>query len=116
MTPKPSRTVLALACILSLSACDRARHNAEAVVRENLKDPDSAKFGEFYFNEKTGKGCLTVNARNSMGGYTGDQQAYVRRTDKGWETYEIAEISADSCRDIFADQGADEADADTNAS
>jgi len=64
----------ACAICLALPGCDSNKKGAEAAVLEDLRDPDSARFGEFYFNDETKKGCLTVNAKNSMGGYTGDQQ------------------------------------------
>jgi hypothetical protein len=42
---------------------------ARRVVLDGLKDPDSAKFGEFW---RLGDvACGTVNSKNSMGGYTG---------------------------------------------
>ena len=97
------RASLALTFVIPLVACSGNRSSAEAAVRKALNDPDSAKFGEFYFNEKTKKGCLTVNAKNAMGGYVGDRQAYVLQTDKGWETDGIGDIPQDSCRRIFAD-------------
>ena len=97
------RVVLALACIAPLAGCS-GRSGAEAAVRDSLKDPDSAKFGDFYYNAKTKKGCLTVNARNSMGGYTGDQQAYVERKSKGWEVMGIADLTPASCKEVHADQ------------
>lgn len=100
----PLRTLLALACIASLPACNRAKSGAEAAVRETMKDPDSAKFGNFYYNGKTEKGCLTVNGKNSMGGYTGNQQAYLERTKDGWEAIGIADITLDTCRRAHADQ------------
>ena len=40
-----------VAC-LTLTACNSTQRGAEAAVRENLKDPESARFGEFYFNEE----------------------------------------------------------------
>lgn len=95
---------LALLFALALTACDRDRHGAEEITREALKDPESARFGDFYFNPQTKKGCLTVNAKNSMGGYTGDQQSYVEKTDKGWENVGIADIPVDSCRRVHADR------------
>jgi hypothetical protein len=98
----PLRVALALVCVTSLAACS-GRSGAEEAVRQVLKDPDSARFGEFYFNEETKKGCLAVNARNAMGGYTGEQQAYVERTENGWETDGIAEIDQAMCRRIHAD-------------
>ena len=91
------------ATLALLSACDRNRSGAEDVVRTALKDPDSARFGEFYYNDKTEKGCLTVNAKNSMGGYTGDQQAYVQHTKDGWESIGSADIPASMCRETHAD-------------
>ncbi len=93
-----------LCLALALAACDRNKSGAEDAVRNALKDPDSAKFGDFYFNPKNGRGCLTVNAKNSMGGYTGNQQAYVKKTDAGWENVGIADIPMDSCRSVHADR------------
>lgn len=94
------RVALTVALVASLAACSSNKRGAEKAVRESLKDPDSAKFGAFDYDEKYKRGCLTVNAKNSMGGYTGDQQAYVKRTDKGWEVVGMAEITPDMCRDI----------------
>lgn len=92
---------LALCAAFTLTACDKS--GAQKSVLASLKDPDSAKFGDFYFNQTTKKGCLTVNSKNSMGGYTGEQQAYVEKKDTGWETIGIAEITLESCRKIHAD-------------
>lgn len=41
-------------------------------VRESLKDPQSAQFSSVYAAWST-EVCGNVNARNSFGGYTGDQ-------------------------------------------
>lgn len=89
-----------IASLAALSACGSNQSGAEEAVRDILKDPESAKFGEFYYNETTRKGCLAVNAKNSMGGYTGDQWAYVEKTDKGWEAYTISDVSFDICKTI----------------
>ena len=43
------------------------------VVRGNLIDPDSAKFSEVVHHPETGGTCGLVNAKNRMGGYTGDK-------------------------------------------
>ncbi len=94
----------ALAIPLALAACSGMKGGAETAVRESLKDPDSAKFGAFDYDDKTKRGCLTVNARNSMGGYTGDQQASVERTDSGWEVISIAEITPEQCRKIYIER------------
>ena len=44
------------------------------MVREKLKDPDSARFRNVFFNrgrDNVPIACGEVNARNSFGGYTG---------------------------------------------
>ena len=92
-----------LVTLALLSACGVSRSGAEKAVRENLKDPDSARFGDFYYNDKTHKGCLAVNAKNSMGGYTGYQLASLEKTENGWEVFGINEVSFDFCRNNYAD-------------
>ncbi|TGP65469.1 hypothetical protein EN868_03205 [Mesorhizobium sp. M2D.F.Ca.ET.225.01.1.1] len=45
-------------------------------VRESLKDPDSARFGNMVAAQEDANSswvCGTVNAKNSFGGYTGDK-------------------------------------------
>jgi hypothetical protein len=69
-----------------------------------LKDPDSAKFGEFKIVDGTdGKyACQVVNAKNSMGGYTGDQIATLTKNDKGeWGVLDISEMSLDTCESVL---------------
>ena len=56
---------------LLLTGC--AQHKIEAQVREALRDPDSARFGEMSISADGTLACGTVNAKNGMGGYTGDQ-------------------------------------------
>jgi hypothetical protein len=92
----------ALVLTASLAGCSD-RSGAEKAVREIMKDPGSAKFGEFYFNKKNKKGCMTVNGKNSMGGYTGNQQAYVQQTKNGWEALGIRDADPQTCREVFAD-------------
>lgn len=94
--------ILLAAIPLALGGCSKQRA-AEAIVRESLIDPESARFGDFYFNDKTQKGCLTVNSKNSMGGYTGNQQAYVKQQGGTWKEVGIADIDRDMCREVHAD-------------
>jgi hypothetical protein len=88
--------IVALASVLP--GCS-GKSQAERAVREILKDPDSAKFGEFEVVDDTdGKGaCLVVNAKNSMGGYTGDQVASLIKKDGKWEAIDISDTSLESC-------------------
>jgi hypothetical protein len=103
MKPTILRGVVALACITLLSACS-GRSGAEDAVRRSLKDPDSAKFGTFYSNSKTGYACLTTNAKNSMGGYTGDKQVHLKHDKDGWTYMNDAEESESDCKELFADK------------
>ena len=45
---------------------------AEDVVRQGLKDPESARFRDVRRNTATGAVCGYVNAKNSYGGYVGE--------------------------------------------
>ena len=69
------------AVLALLTGCDSDRRSAEAAVRAQLIDPDSAKFGEFQIvsSPEEDKACLMVNARNTFGGYTGNQSASLFR-------------------------------------
>lgn len=100
---KKPTLVAAVAALCLLSACSLNRNGAENAVRDVLKDPDSAEFGEFYYNSSTQKGCLIVNAKNSLGGYTGDQMAFVIKTEEGWVVERIFETSMEGCQRVLAD-------------
>jgi hypothetical protein len=88
----------------TLAGCGGMKNGAEAAVRESLKDPDSAQFGQFYFNEKTQKGCMEVNAKNSFGGYGEEQEAFLIHTSEGWTVDDIAHVAHDGCVQNFADK------------
>jgi hypothetical protein len=82
---------------LLLVACGGDESAAKKAVLANLKDPDSAKFGKFSLAGTKGA-CLTVNAKNSMGGYTGDQQALLsRKEDNSWMVLGVEDQSHDRC-------------------
>ncbi|MDV2901775.1 hypothetical protein R0H17_09050 [Phytobacter diazotrophicus] len=69
-----------------LSACKPSDSEmiklGESLVKQSLKDPDSAKFNSYYrsFGDGVGYICGTVNAKNSYGGYVGDRNYYVHLT------------------------------------
>lgn len=85
---------------LLLAACGSAESDAQKAVRNSLKDPDSAKFGQ-YTLVNSEHACLTVNARNSFGGYTGDQQATLVKIEKEWMVINIDKFSHESCVDVM---------------
>ncbi len=55
-----------------------------AAVREQLRDPDSAKFRNVAKDRGTDHWCGDVNARNGMGGYAGWQPFSATKTSNGW--------------------------------
>ncbi len=69
----------------------------QEAIRASLKDPESAKFGEWgLINEKSA--CMTVNAKNGFGGYTGDQEAYLHKTQNKWKFITIIDtMSHEQC-------------------
>ena len=94
------KQILTIAVLALLAGCSDTGAVTNAV-KEGLKDPDSAEFGAIDFREGPGGkwACVTVNARNSFGGYTGDQQVKLTYADgQGWQWVgEPAEISHEDC-------------------
>jgi hypothetical protein len=90
-------------CLL-LAACGGSESEAKKAVLANLKDPDSAKFGKF---TQVGENlaCMTVNAKNSMGGYTGDKQAFLKKVDGKWAFYFTQDMSHDMCIKMWPELG-----------
>lgn len=92
---KKVEIIAAIAGCILLVGCGGTESEAKKAVLAILKDPDSAKFGKFtQVNEE--RACLTVNAKNSMGGYVGNQQAFLNRVDGKWEAY-FMDVSHDWC-------------------
>lgn len=74
----------------------RAYHERQAVVRDSLVDPDSAKFRGLYFSKVHGLQymCGFVNARNSMGGYTGYRPFYAATAYSVIADGDVTEVNA----------------------
>lgn len=91
---------LSFAALALLAGCSDTGAVTDAV-RSGLKDPASAEFGAIDIREGPGGkwACVTVNARNAFGGYTGDQQVKLTYVNgQGWQWVgEPAEISHESC-------------------
>lgn len=85
---------------LTLMACNSAERSAKREILDRLKDPDSARFGEFTESEDGTKACFGVNAKNTYGGYTGEQQVVLIKDSKtkewDWVT-EFETFSHEEC-------------------
>jgi len=99
------RIAMTLLC-LGAVACNGAERKIQESVRSSLRDPASAIFGETRIAPSGTAACVVVNARNSFGGYTGNQVAtvYLDRETGEWETADISELSMDVCMHIIADE------------
>lgn len=109
------KKLIMLAPIAILAACSE-KAAVEDAVRGFLIDPDSAKFGEITIVETSDgkKACATTNAKNRMGGYTGDKQislffdeeAGVWKPVTSWDWSHEMCVQIISSREEEADEGA----------
>jgi hypothetical protein len=99
------KAVLAIGCCCLAAACGD-ESAAQKAVRASLKDPDSAKFGKFTLAKKGNDqmACLTVNAKNSMGGYTGDREAALMKAGDEWQVITINELDHWRCVNVISGQ------------
>ncbi|WP_418139976.1 hypothetical protein AB9R84_15685 (plasmid) [Oceanimonas smirnovii] len=87
-------------CDETQSVNDEMKSSAKDAIYKVLKDPDSAKFGEFTVETVGGisVACFTVNAKNSFGGYVGDREfSLMRLLDQPWEIIASKEESHMKC-------------------
>ena len=69
------KMILMLAVVGALSGCDNREALVQRAVQDVLVDPESARFSDDILVHGHGAGlvaCGSVNAKNSMGGYTGN--------------------------------------------
>ena len=93
------RKIAILIFALMLAACGD-ESDAQKAVKSILKDPDSAKFGKTtLLKGADGKdyACVTVNAKNAMGGYVGDKQSVVIKLKDQWESLGTDDESHEQC-------------------
>lgn len=90
---------------LVLAACGE-ESDIQKAVKTGLKDPDSAKFGSYSVvtSKKGGTyACITVNAKNSMGGYVGNKEAVVQKSKDGWDLLTTIDFGRDMCLQTTAE-------------
>lgn len=84
-----------LAMTIAISGCDLAFFDTpiESAVRKELKDPGSAIFKD---ELRVGnRACISVNAKNSFGGYSGTQYAHL--VDLGNNKWHVESTNGDLC-------------------
>jgi hypothetical protein len=76
-----------------------------STIRAVLKDPDSARFGDMVIVDNGYGACVEVNSKNSMGGYSGFQQAVLVHSETfGWSVATIKDSTRDICIRVLHDQ------------
>ena len=94
--------LFAISFLISLPALSDTESELKRAVIASLKDPDSAKFGKFTLVTPT-RACMGVNARNSFGGYTGEQQAYLVKESGTWLVASIdKDLSHELCIQVMS--------------
>ena len=89
------RAFIVLMIGVLLTPVVNAKSIREAVL-DNLKDPDSARFGMEYKNSSMA--CIEVNAKNSYGGYAGKKSAILVKNRDSWVLSGINPISFFECK------------------
>ncbi len=90
------KNLFIVSSVALILGCGGDEGEIKKITIQNLKDPDSAKFGDVQIIENR-LACLTVNAKNSMGGFTGNQLAFLRKEGGKWEFYFIEDFPKDMC-------------------
>jgi hypothetical protein len=75
---------------------ERSLSEIKQAVLASLKDPESAKFGQFT-QVGDNQACIEVNARNSYGGYSGTTPFLVRKIDGEWNIHPLLKLSYKTC-------------------
>ncbi|KQT42519.1 MULTISPECIES: hypothetical protein [unclassified Methylophilus] len=68
---------------LFLSGCSQ-KSAVEEVVQNHLKDPTSAIFKDYVASDGNQYACISWNAKNSFGGYTGWDVAFLKKENGVW--------------------------------
>ncbi len=97
---------VALCTLLTACGTNSSQSNAEKATLAALKDPSSAQFGEFTkYGDHGSYSCLSVNAKNTFGGYTGVQQATLKKNiNEEWQVESIDDVSHEACIQALHDK------------
>ena len=90
--------ILLFACC-ALCACGSEERAARTTILDELKDPGSAQFADFTVSKQRTVSCVGVNAKNSMGGYVGEEQWYLwrRSANTPWTSFIPVKQSHAAC-------------------
>ena len=98
-------SIIIAACLASCAEGENNKENIQVKNQEknevknavinSLKEPESARFGEITVMDD--RACVTINAKNIMGGYSGNKQMLMAKMNQQWLSIETGDISHDFC-------------------
>lgn len=65
----------------------------QLAVKKTLFDPDSAKWGTSFVSKNGKRACINVNAKNKLGGYTGEKAVFLINGDSNVKWIAIGGVS-----------------------
>ncbi len=95
------RLVLGLAPVFLLVSCGE-QSGMEDAIRNQLKDPASAKFKEPVISRDGRYACIAWNAKNSLGGYGDWQYTGLKKGNSSWIVSEIQKVPDYCTSEYFA--------------
>jgi hypothetical protein len=95
-----SITVLSFAGVMLIKQFNSPTKIIKQTVLSTLRDPESAKFGPIAIQGQDA--CITVNAKNGYGGYTGEQGVWLHQNNQGvWFVRNTTAINYEVCKALI---------------
>ncbi len=91
-----------VAIALAAFGCSSDNTDVENVIKQRLKDPESARFQSIAMNSAKNIACVTWNAKNSFGGYGESTLSSLRKTADSWQIDNL-EVQDDYCTQQYLD-------------
>lgn len=88
------KSLSVLFVLLSLTGCSE-QSSIENAVRENLKDPESAKFRNAIVSKNSTRACVEWNSKNSFGGYGEWDVTRLNKENGAW-AISVMQVPSDS--------------------
>jgi hypothetical protein len=88
-----------LSLVLMLTACGE-ESKIKDVIRNNLKDPESAMFKDAVFSSDGKSACIVWNAKNSMGGYGDWKTSFFDKINSEWSGQDEASLVSE-CSELY---------------
>jgi hypothetical protein len=85
-----------------MTGCSSDKSDIENVIKQQLKDPESAMFRDMAMNQSKNRACIVWNAKNSLGGYGDLSSSYLRKAEGNWKLDDI-DTKEKYCSQVYFD-------------